>query len=145
MGAGTAMMVGGSLLQGIGTAQSGFAQRGALMDQSRQAYMEGRESLRLSNYKVRLIQEAGAEMLGDVEAEAGKSGLAMTGTPLTHMVRTAREVELTAALQRRAGAVEKRRYDMQGRALYKAGKEAASAGKWGAASSFLGGAAKLFG
>lgn len=134
---GAAMGVFGMGLQAIGSITSGLAQEGSYKDQARTAKMEGREALRLTRYKVRLIQEAGAETLGDVQAETGKAGLAMTGTPLSHLVQTAREVELTAALQRRAGLVEKQRYDVQARALKKAAKESKRSG-------FLGAGAALF-
>lgn len=139
MGLETALLVGGAAMSAGGSISSGLAQAGSYKDQARQAVMEGRESKRLSNYKVRLIQQAGAETLSEVEAEAGKSGLAMSGTPLTHLVKTARQVELTAALERRAGTVEKQRYERQAVALRKAAKEAKRSGILGGLGGLVGG------
>lgn len=144
MGAATALTAIGTGLDVFGQVSSGFAQAGSYEDQARMAEMEGREALRLTHYKVRLIQEAGAETLGEVQAETGKAGLAMTGTPLSHLVQTAREVELTAALQRRAGLVEKQRYDMQAKALKKAAKESKKSGILGGAGGLFSGLGGLF-
>jgi hypothetical protein len=131
MGAGQALSAGGAGLQLIGSIQAGNAQAGSYRSQAKQSREAGRESLAMSNYKVRLIHEAGTETLGQIEAETGKAGLAMSGTPLKHLVQTARQVELTAAMQHRAGVVEKQRYDRQARALDEAAREAKRAGVLG--------------
>lgn len=144
MGAATALTAIGTGLDVFGSISSGFAQAAAYEDQAEQAEMEGREAVRMTRYKVRLIQEAGAELLGDVQAETGKAGLAMTGTPLSHLVHSARQVELTAALQRRAGTVEKQRYDLQAKALKKAAKESKKSGLFGGGAGLFSGLGGLF-
>jgi hypothetical protein len=144
MGAGQALSAGGAGLQLIGSIQAGNAQAGSYRSQARQSREAGRESLAMSNYKVRLIREAGTETLGQIEAETGKAGLAMSGTPLKHLVQTARQVELTAAMQHRAGIVEKQRYDRQARALDKAAKEAKKSGIMGGIGGAVSGLGGLF-
>jgi hypothetical protein len=125
-------------LEALGSYQAGKASAGAYRQSAKSARREGREEKRLSNYQVRLIEEAGAQVRGQIEAETGKSGLALTGTPLATLVDTARKVELSAALARRAGTVTYTRWQEQAAALETAAQNAERAGMFGAAGSLFG-------
>lgn len=140
----------GAIAQGAGLGMEAFGQLSAgsasaqgYKVSARSARKEARESKRSSNYQVRLIQETGAQVLGQIEAETGKSGLALTGTPLASLVHTARKIELSAALERRAGTVTESRYEDQAAAFDAAAKAAKQAGRTGAFGSMLG-IGKLF-
>jgi len=107
----------GIILQaiGIGVEASGHVRAGKARAKSHRAtakqYMrELQWSLEDTDYRVRLVREAGAETLGGIEAETGKAGLAMTGTPLSHFVATAGKIEMAAAMTREAGRREAERY-----------------------------------
>lgn len=145
MGLATALTVGGTALNVFGSLSAGSQQAGDYRAQAAQAELAGREALKLTSYKVRLLHEAGAQMTGEIEAEAGKAGLVMSGTPLSHLVDTARQVELSAAIERRAGLVEKQRYDLQAQSLKRAASSAKTSGLFGAAGGLIGGLGKLLG
>ncbi len=145
MGAGGFMMGMGSFFEGMGSYDAGHRTQTAYRASARAAQREGREAKRLSNYQVRLIEESGAEVLGGIEAETGKSGLALTGTPLATLVDNARKVELSAELERRSGRITERRWEEEAAGLRQAGSDANQAGKIGMVSSFFGGAARIYG
>lgn len=123
-----ALMAIGSATEAYGNWQAGKATAGSLKTQAKLARMEGREAKRLSDYRVRLIHQEGAELLGTNEAETAKSGLAMTGSPLAMLVDNARQVELSAALEKRAGTITQQRYEQQATALERDAKNAKKAG-----------------
>jgi hypothetical protein len=138
---GALLNLGGSGLDAWSSWQGGEATADALRKQARDARGQGREALRQADYRVRMIHEAGAELLGEISAETGKSGLAMTGTPLATLVTNARRVELSAALETRAGRVEYQRWQAQSQTLLEEAENAEDAGKFGAFGSIL----KVFG
>ena len=105
-----------------------------------------------TDYRVRMIRDAGRQVTGAIEAETGKAGLAMTGTPLAHLVDTARRIELSAAVEREAGRRTNIRYQQaidrergQGRAEETAGDTRALSttlsgiGQMMSTSGFMGG------
>ncbi len=139
MGLGDLMQGVGSLLGGIGQSQAGSAERAAYYRMAKQARKEARESQAQTDYRVRMIYESGQELLSEIEAETGKSGLAMTGTPLATLVDNARRVELSAALEKRAGALTYERTMAQAAAYEQAGRNAKAAGGWNAAATWLSG------
>ena len=126
--AGPIAMVAGTALDVYGRIQSAADQAKSLREQASSARAEGREAITAMRYKVRMIQEAGAEHLGDIEATTGKAGLEFCGTPLTYYVSQARKIELTAAMERHAGAMTKRRYDAQAKALRAEAKDTERSG-----------------
>ena len=135
----------GLQLAGIGIAdfsaiQSSKMGASAYKISAEQNRVQADEARRLSRYRVRLIHEAGAEHLSAIEAETGKGGLAMTGTPLLSLVTDAREIELTAALEDRAGRITEQNYRLAARMDEKSAKAAAKAGK-SKMSGLIGGAA----
>ena len=97
------------------------------------------EAKAISDYRVRMIHEAGAEMQGQVEAETGKSGLAMTGTPLATLVDNARKIELSAAMEVRSGNTTYENYMLAAEAGVASANAISEAGNWNAASSIVGG------
>jgi hypothetical protein len=130
------LMAIGAATEAYGEISAGLSSASALRKKAKYSRMEGREAKRLSDYRVRLIHQAGAEVLGGIEAETGKSGLAMSGTPLTSLVDTARQVELAAALENRSGTITQNRYEQAAEAYEKDAKAAKRAG-------FLGGLGAL--
>jgi hypothetical protein len=127
-----ALMVIGSGTEAFGNLQAGSASAVSLRKQAKMTQMEGREAKRLSDYRVRLIHQEGAELLGSIQAETGKSGLAMTGTPLQSLVDNARQIELSAALEKRSGTITQLRYEQQADALKQEAKNAKKSGAFGA-------------
>lgn len=115
-------------MQAIGSYASGKAAKREAYRQAKLARQEGIEAKTLADYETRIIYEAGAETLGAIEAETGKSGLALSGTSLAHLVRTARKIELTAALKQREGRVTQYRYQQQSQVGLAAGQDAYTAG-----------------
>ena len=92
-----------------------------------------------TDYRVRMVREAGAETLGQIEAETGKASLAMTGTPLSHLVATAGKAEMSAAGLRAAQRRTNLRY---GRAIDEERSQARkerSAGHYRSAAAVIGG------
>jgi hypothetical protein len=137
-------MVAGTATSAIGSYSAGRAGKAAKKREAELAALEKREAGYLTDYRVRLIREEGAGLLGEIEAETGKSGLALTGTPLTTLVDNARRIELSAAVEKRAGAVTQMRYDQQIAASLADAKAAGKAGTLGAISSLLGGVGGLY-
>jgi hypothetical protein len=133
-----ALMIIGTAAQGIGEISAGQASAKSLKLKAKYARMEGREAKRLSDYRVRLIHEAGAELGGQIEAETGKSGLAMTGTPLASLVDSARKVELSAALEKRAGTITQQRYEQAASAYEQDAKAMKQSGFLGALGALTG-------
>jgi hypothetical protein len=103
----------GAYESGQGSAEAYRAQADAYRRKAGLSRLEKREAARMTDYRVRLIEEEGAEVLGAIEAETGQSGLALTGTPLASLVDSARRIELAAALEKRAGAVTATRWDQE--------------------------------
>lgn len=135
----TGLMVGGAGLESVGSILAGDQQSHSYQKQIELSRWEKKEAKRQTNYKVRLLYEQGAEFLSEQEAETGKSGLAMTGSPLLSLVNNARRVELSASMERRAGDVTAMRYDQQIEALKASQKAAKQSGLMGG----LGGIAKI--
>lgn len=134
---------GGSLLQGAGMFMAGRDEAKALAVSADSAYREGGEALKLARYETRLLRQAGAQIEGANVAEAGRSGLAVSGTPLATLVENARQVELSASLAARAGRIEKARFYAQGKALKRAAKAAKKGGALGGLGGVVGGIGKL--
>jgi hypothetical protein len=103
----------GSYESGQGAEEAYRAQADAYRRKADLSRLEKNEAARMTDYRVRLIEEEGAEVLGAIEAETGQSGLALTGTPLASLVDSARRIELAAALEKRAGAVTATRWDQE--------------------------------
>ena len=149
----------GLILQAIGIGVSAAGESRAGKDRAAAHYRTGKDyqrellwNLEDTDYRVRLIRDAGRQVTGQIEAETGKAGLAMTGTPLSHLVDTARRVELAAAVEREAGRRTNIRYSTaidrersQGRAEEKAGDARAlstvlqGTGQMMSTSGFMGG------
>jgi len=140
---GLATMGLGAGMDFLGTLQAGAEEAASLKRTAALARLEGGEARTLTKYKVRLIHEAGAEGLSAMQAETGKSGLAMTGTPLLGLVHSARQVELAAAIEGRAGKVTRSRYEMQAAQLEEDARRAKKAAKRKAIGGLIGGAAKI--
>jgi len=119
----------GTMADFFGTLRAGEEEYQSLEAQRATALLEGKEARTLTRYKVRLIHEAGQEFTSTLEAETGKSGLAMTGTPLLGLVHSARQIELSAALERRGGQVTEMRYQVQADQLHKDAQRAKRAAK----------------
>jgi hypothetical protein len=111
--AGAGIAAYGMYESGQGQAEAARASAAAYRQKARLSRLEKREAAALTDYRVRLIHEEGAEVLGAIEAETAKSGLALTGTPLASLVDTARQVELAAAVEKRAGRVTARRWEQE--------------------------------
>ncbi|HUU94060.1 MAG TPA: hypothetical protein VM238_22945 [Phycisphaerae bacterium] len=96
-----------------------------------------------TDYRVRMVREAGAETVGAIEAETGKAGLAMTGTPLSHLVATAGKIEMSVAGLREA----QRRTDIRyARAIDEERAQARkerSAGHYRSAAAVIGGIGEM--
>ena len=103
----------GAGLQAEGIQQAARAQRKVALGSAKAAEKEGREARTQSRYEQRLIREMGAEMGGQIEVAAGKGSVAMSGTPLATLVKSARQVELAAAVTERTGKMEQDRYKAQ--------------------------------
>lgn len=125
-------------LEAGGLMMAGRAESKSLKERARMARVEGVEAKGLSDYRVRLIRQAGAELLGEIEAETAQSGLAMTGTPLASLVDSARKIELSAAIENRSGLVQRMRYEQAAQAYEQEAKNAKKSG-------FLGGLGSLAG
>jgi hypothetical protein len=139
-GFGAALKVAGGVIGAIGILDAAHATAKALKQKAKLARKEGREAKRLSDYRVHLIHQAGTELLGQIEAETGQSGLAMTGTPLMSLVDNARQVELSAAMENRSGQITQQRYEDAAVAAEADARSAKRAGKFGALGALLGSA-----
>ena len=135
---GSAMSWGGKVLGAMGSIQAASATASALKDKAKLSRKEGREQKRLSDYRIRLIQREGREVLGEIQAETAKSGLAMTGTPLMSLVTTARDAELATALELRSGDISQQQYYDAAKAYERDAKAAKRAGRMGALSALIG-------
>jgi hypothetical protein len=133
-------------LSDYGAMQSAQAGEEAYRISAASKRRQAREAKILTDYRIRLIHEAGAELLGEQEAETGKSGLAMTGTPLATLVADARQIELSAAIEKRAGEISAQNWlaaAAADEASAEAAKEAAESKKGGMMGGLLGGLAGL--
>jgi len=91
------------------------------------------------DWRLRMIAQSAAEMGGEIEAETGKSGLAMSGTPLEHKVRQGLAAELTASMVRMEGDWEVQSWLNQADAYRRARSEADKAGGLQRLGTLIGG------
>lgn len=129
-------------------------QAGAAYDEGRQAQLAGRlesgqyaaqalQTRQVTDYKSRLIREAGSQHLADIEAETARAGLAMTGSPLSLLVDEARKVELETQMNEWEGNVEAQRLQYAGEVARWQGNQAHRAGNIKAVTSILAGLSRL--
>jgi hypothetical protein len=135
--AGLATSVAGLGVSAYGQYAAGDAAAAAAQQRAEQIRLEKTETAYQTDYRVRQIYEQGSGLLGGVEAETAQSGLALTGTPLASLVDNARRVELSAAYERRAGAVTQRRLDAGILASLSDADAASQAGTLGAIGTLL--------
>jgi hypothetical protein len=105
----------------------------------KQARERALQAGRARDWRVRMIHEAGVQMTGEIEAETGKSGLAMSGTPLEHKVRQGLAAELTASMAYEAGTYEVETWLNQADAYRRARSEADKAGGLQRLGTLIGG------
>ena len=124
-------------------------------DEGRQAQQAGRiesqqyaglasQTRQVTDYKSRLIREAGNQHLADIEAETARAELALSGSPLSLLVDEARKVELETRMNEWEGDVEAQRLQYAGDIARWQGNQARRAGNLKTVTSILSGLSRLY-
>jgi hypothetical protein len=140
---GTSLIGAGTGLQAYGAYQQGQDTSASKNIEANQLTQRAGQVRQITDYKARLIHQVGRTHLSDIEAETGKAGLAMSGTPLNVLVDEARKVELEAQMAQWQGNVEAQGLGYASDVAKWEGGQARTAGDIGAASSILNGLGRL--
>jgi len=144
-GFGMGLQVLGTGLQIYGQQEATKYQVKELELSEEQARERARQVAKARDWRIRMISRAGELLGGQIEAETGKSGLAMTGSPLEHKVRQARQIELSATMAATQGGWEAQSWIDQARAYSRAAWQTEKAGSLQTFTTIIGALGNMMG
>jgi len=142
-GSGSALGWLGMMVQMYGQGLATQAEVKELEYSEEDAIRAAKQMAKARDWRVRMIHEAAVEMGGEIEAETGKSGLAMSGTPLEYRRRQALAAELTASMAYEAGTYEVESWFRQAAAFSRGARNRQQAGDIQQVGTLIGGIGDL--
>jgi hypothetical protein len=140
-----ALLAGGSLVEAVGSIQSGIAQSEANEFDAKMLDFQSKRTKVSTKQRTDLFRRDVGRQMEDIRSQVAASGVLMSGTPLEVMAESRLNAELDALNMQYEGDLEAGTLARESRMARSSAKDARRAGRLGGISSLLSGTGRLAG